>query len=84
MVCVVCAFGFSNIFGYYFFGKLATDQFEQLPKYLFESDWPNSPLTLQKYYILMLANAQQPMYFDGFKIVILNLESFSKVSEPEA
>lgn len=79
MSCFACCGGFLNIFGYCAFGKSATEQFDQLPNYLFESNWPNSPLKLQKYFILMLADAQQPMQFVGFRIVILNLETFTKV-----
>lgn len=30
----------------------------------------------------MLANAQQPLYFEGFRIWILDLETFTIVSEP--
>lgn len=58
---------------------MATAQFEQLSTYLFESNWLNLPLKLQKYYVLMLANAQQPLHFNGFGIVILDLKTFTKV-----
>lgn len=81
MICIECAVGVLNIFMHCLFGKLATDQFDQLPNYLFESNWPNLPLQLQKYFVLMMANAQQPLYFSGFGIVILNLETFTKVNE---
>lgn len=60
---------------------MATTQFEQLPTYLFESDWPNLPLKLQKYYLSMLANAQQTLHFDGFGILSVDMKSFTKVSE---
>lgn len=81
MIGFACGTAAFNMFVHCFFGKLATDQFDQLPNYLFESDWPNLPLKLQKHHILMLANAQQPLYFDGFGVLILNLETFTKVSD---
>lgn len=81
MVQFACVLGFLNIFVHCLYGKLATAQFDKLPTYLFESNWQNLPLNLRKYYILMLANTKQPLYFDGFGVLILNLETFTKVSQ---
>lgn len=82
MTYISCIIGFFKIFLYCLFGRLATDQFDELSNYLFDSDWPNLPVKLQKYYILMLANVQQPHYFDGFGVLVLDLETFRKVREP--
>lgn len=46
---------------------------------LFESNWYLLPYELQKYYILMIANAQLPINYKGMNVVDLNLERFTKV-----
>lgn len=65
---------------YCFFGRMATEQFSQMADCLFQSDWPNLPIQLQKYYILMIDNAQLPLCYHGFGMTIMNLETFTKVS----
>lgn len=71
--------GISNLFIYCFFGKLATESFNQMANSLFQSDWFNLPIELQKYYIIIIGNAQQSLFYHGFKIVFLDLETFTKV-----
>lgn len=61
-------------------GKMATERFAQMPNHLFHSKWYRLPVKTQKYFILMLANTQQPVFFDGFEMFVLNLETFSSVS----
>lgn len=73
----------TNILWIYFhclLGKLVTDRFEQLPNHLFHSKWYELPNKLQKYFILLLANTQEPLFFDGLGIYALNLETFTSVS----
>lgn len=38
------------------------------------------PPKLQKNFALMIGNMQQPLYYDGFGIALLNMETFGKVS----
>lgn len=71
--------GVSNLFVYCFFGKVATESFATMADSLYEANWQNLPIELQKYFILMIANANRPLYYHGFNIAILNLETFSKV-----
>lgn len=71
--------GISNLFIYCFFGKLATESFIQMANSLFESDWLNLPIELQKYYVIIIGNAQQSLFYHGFKMVALDLETFTKV-----
>lgn len=47
---------------------------------VFEMNWPELPNGLQKYIILMIENMQKPLYYHGFGIVNLDLETFAKVS----
>lgn len=57
-------------FLYCYFGKSATDSY-----------WQKLPIELQKYLILMIANMQRPLYYHGFGIAVLDLETFIKVKE---
>lgn len=69
-----------NLFAYCFFGKLTTDSYGGMAKSLFESNWQVLSLDLQKCYILMIGNAQKPLCYHGFRIAVLNLETFLKVN----
>lgn len=69
----------SLLFWYCYFGKIATDSFEAMSDCLYESDWPSLPIELQKYFIIMIANAQRKVHYHGFGIVKLDLEAFTKV-----
>lgn len=50
---------------------------------LYEANWRELSVDLQKYFVVMLGNAQRPVFYDGFGIAILNLETFSKVTHDE-
>lgn len=77
-----CAFlaAVSNLFAYCFCGKMATDSYSNMAECLYESNWHKLELKYQKYIIIMIANAQKPIYYHGFGIAVLNLETFNKVS----
>lgn len=62
-----------------FFGEIATESYEKMSKSLFESDWQNMPIGLQKYVMLMIGNSQIPLCYHAFHVVTLDLETFSKV-----
>lgn len=47
---------------------------------VFEDNWHVLPAELQRYFILMIANMQKPIYYHGFGVAILNLNTFVKVS----
>lgn len=73
--------GATNLFVFCFYGKLATDSYEKMTKCVFESNWQELPVDLQKYLILMIGNAQRPLYYHGFRIAVLNLETFCTVTQ---
>lgn len=58
---------------------MATDNFEKMADCLYESNWPDLPIHLQKYFILMIENTQRPIFYHGFNMIKLNLETFGKV-----
>lgn len=72
--------GVLNLFLFCHFGKSATNSYEMLADCLYESDFQSLPVELQKYFILMIADVQRPLCYDGYGLVILDLETFSKVS----
>lgn len=73
------ATGLANLFVYNYFGEMANNSFRRMPDDLYEFDWKDLPIQLQKYIILMLGNMQQPLYYHGFGVANLNLETFGKV-----
>lgn len=68
-----------NLFMYCYFGRVATESFENMADTLYESNWRELPNGLQKYFILMIACMQQPLYYHGFNVAYLNLQTFCKV-----
>lgn len=74
--------GVSNLFVYCFFGKVATESYERMADSLYEANWQNLDVDLQKYFILMIGNAHRPLFYHGFNFAILDLETFSKVNNP--
>lgn len=48
---------------------------------LFGSNWQQLPTNLQKYFILMIANSNKPLFYHGSGIVVLDLETFRNVHE---
>lgn len=59
---------------------MATDSFDQMAPCLFASNWRKLPIELQKCYVILIANAQRPVYYHGCSVIILNFETFSNVS----
>ena len=72
--------GIMILFPYCYFGKLATESFEKMFDCTYDLSWPDLPLEQQKSVILMLANMQRPIYYHGFKIATLDLNTFILVS----
>lgn len=64
---------------YCFYGKYTTDSYFAFASALYDSDWINLPNNLQRYYILMIANAQKSVSYHGYNIIKLNMETFAKV-----
>lgn len=61
---------------YCYFGVKTTESYENMASDLYESNWPDLPVKLQKYCIVMIANMQRPVYYHGFNICNLDLEIF--------
>lgn len=74
-VCV----GTTTSYFYCFYGRLTIDSYARMADLLFESDWQKLPVNLQKYVTLMIADMQRPVYYHGFGILVLDLETFANV-----
>lgn len=69
----------ASIFLYCFFGKLATESYLAMADSLYETNWFKLSNSMQKMFLLMIEQSQRPIYYHGFGLVIMNLETFTKV-----
>lgn len=58
---------------------MATESYKKMNECVYESIWPDLPIPLQKYFIFMIQNTQKPMFYAGFGMLKLNLETFFQV-----
>ncbi|XP_031636677.1 odorant receptor 49a-like [Contarinia nasturtii] len=76
-VLFVCVFVSSfNLFLYCYFGNRSTDECFSYANLLFESSWFELPVMLEKFITVMIANAQRPLFYHGFGVARLNLDTF--------
>lgn len=81
MITVAILGGVSVLFAYCYFGSMATESYEQMADCLYNCNWLGLSNELQKYFIIMMGNTQRPIYYSGFGIAVLNLETFTKVNK---
>lgn len=75
------ACGISSLTVYCYCGSMSTGYFEDMAVYIYDSNWYEHPTNLQKYAMIMIQNMQIPLYYTGFDVAYLNLETFERVSE---
>lgn len=68
------------LFFYCYYGKQTTDSYAGFAVSLYQIAWADLPNDLQKYFIFMIANAQQEVSYHGLGLVRLNLETFTMVN----
>lgn len=73
---IICA---STLFMFCYFGKLATESYEQMAHCLYKCNWHTFSVTQRKYIVTMIQNAQSPAFYHTMRVAILNLETFFKV-----
>lgn len=71
--------GMVILFLFCYFGALATESFEEMADSLYESNWPELPVALQKYFIVMIGNMQRTLHYHGFEVASLDLNTFISV-----
>lgn len=70
----------SNLFIYCYYGKVATESYQKMADCLYtDCIWWERSIEIQKYMLLMNANMQRLLYFHGFEVAVLNLETFTAV-----
>lgn len=80
LIAVICVCWSSmNTFLYCYFGHLSTVSFLRIPDWLYASHWYELTNDQQRYYFMMIANSQRPLFFHGFGLANLTLETYSKV-----
>lgn len=47
----------------------------------YKTNWYELPIELQKKIIFMIQNMQEPPYYHVFRVIDLNLETFTKVRQ---
>lgn len=71
----------TNLALYCYFGRLTTDNYLQFSKCAYElTNWYELPVELQKYLILVISNANKPLYYNGLGIMSLKMETLTGVS----
>ena len=80
-VVLVCSINsLTAMFLYCYYGKSASEGYEKMPICLYyDLGWRKFPIKLQKYFIIMMANMQIPLYYHGFGVVCLDLMTFVAV-----
>lgn len=58
---------------------MASESYEKLTNCLYESNWIDLSTQLQKSFLILITNTQIPLFYHGFGMVDLNLQTFSKV-----
>lgn len=71
--------GLTNLFCFCYFGKISSESFEHIADCLYDANWYEMPYELQKNFIMMIRNAEIPLYYHGLNLVILNLETYFEV-----
>ena len=71
--------GFLNLLVYCYLAYKATDHYLSVGDLLYEAKWNKLPRKYQKHFILMIQNAQRPVYYHGFKLIKIVLGTFTQV-----
>ena len=84
ILLVAASDGLSILFLHCYFGKSATDSFVQMSDRLYECNWRDFPVHLQKNFIFFIGDAQQQIRYHGFRVSTLDLETYCKVNHSPA
>lgn len=80
MVIMVATTNILWIYLHCYLGKSVTERYDALPDHLFHSRWYGLSMQMQKYFVLLLANTQEPLAFHGLGMFTLDMGAFSAVS----
>lgn len=68
-----------NLLYFCYSGKITAELFELMCDCFYECNWPELSIELQKYFVIMIQYAQTPAYYEGCKMITLNMETFTRV-----
>lgn len=68
-----------NLLLYCFFGRLATESYMKMSECMYEMKWYRLPNRLQKYFILIIGDMSRPLFYHGFGVTNLSLETFQNL-----
>lgn len=77
MSCLLCALFWPALICY--FGTFAKDRIECVADAAYDTNWYEYPDGVKKHMILIIARAQEPIFFMGYGVVRATLEVFGKV-----
>lgn len=60
---------------------MATTSYAEMADTVYGCDWIDLSPKLQKHLVLMIANAQRPLFYHGFNIAVLDLETLTTVTK---
>lgn len=83
MITIAVLVSISNLFVYSYFGQGANETHMEISDCFFQTEWFYLPNYLQKYFVIIIANAQRPLYYHGFGVANINLNTFIQVLEIE-
>lgn len=78
-ILVTGAIGLTILFVYCNSEKRASESFVKMADCLYDVNWYELPPSTQKCFIIMIRSAQKPLFYHGFGILILDLETMTKV-----
>lgn len=69
----------SYIFLYCIFGNFTESSYEDMIDCLYISNWQELPIDLQKYFIILIQSAQQPLIYTGLGLINASRDTFAEV-----
>lgn len=78
VICTACTLVWLALFCYH--ANFASDRVACIGYNIYDWNWFEYPVELQKYTILVIAQSQEPVYFVGFNLIRCTMEVLGKVS----
>lgn len=75
------ATGLENMVLYNSFGQMTSNSFANIGADFYNGPWLKLPIHWQKSFVLMIQNAQEPLRYDGFGVVHLDLNTLADVND---
>lgn len=77
MVCVLCGLIWPSLYCYY--ATSTVDRVSSVGESVYDLNWFEYPLEMQKIVALMIARSQKSGQFSGLNLIYCTLEAFGKV-----